>query len=222
MLKSPRMCLVLWRSLWLDNNLQECAWLFGRLSKHKSHHLRRSWIDALLLCMVFPRDGTSCCPFDQGWKYFLVPWPFVLGQGQEKNSGTQSLSPPKKPKNRVRSSKTRKYVLRQDIPVPHPVPDFDRLSCGKIWSLSRCPFSWDNEGTSVPLSQKVALFRPIAQWLATVLWRHFWFPVALGIYSICLYSPKLFVDFKFCAKKAISGIYGLENSLKFLKKAKNF
>ena len=61
-----------------------------------------------------------------------------------------------------------------------------------------------------------------AQWLAIVLGRHFWFPVPLGIHSICLYSPKSIVEFEFCAKKAISGIYGLENSQKFLKKAKNF
>ena len=42
-----------------------------------------------------------------------------------------------------------------------PVPDFDRLSqpatsVGKILSLSHFPLSWDNEGTSVPLSRKVA------------------------------------------------------------------
>ena len=62
----------------------------------------------------------------------------------------------------------------------------------------------------------------IAQWLATVLGRHFLFPVALEIYLICLCSPKLFVEFKFCAQKAISGSYELENSQTFLKKAKNF
>ena len=61
-----------------------------------------------------------------------------------------------------------------------------------------------------------------AQWLATVLGQHFLFTAHLGIYLICLYSLKSFVEFKFCAKKAISGIYGLENSQKFLKKAKNF
>ena len=57
-----------------------------------------------------------------------------------------------------------------------------------------------------------------AQWLATVLGRHFWFPIPLGIYSICLYSPKSFVEFDICVKKAISGSYGLENSQTFLKK----
>ena len=64
--------------------------------------------------------------------------------------------------------------------------------------------------------------RPITQWLATVLGRHFLFPVPLGIYLICLHSLKSFVEFEFCAKKAISGSYGLENSQIFLKKAKNF
>ena len=43
----------------------------------------------------------------------------------------------------------------------------------------------------------------IAQWLAIVL-------------GICLYSPKSFVEFEFCAKKAISGIYWLENNQKIL------
>ena len=60
-----------------------------------------------------------------------------------------------------------------------------------------------------------------AQWLATVLGQHFWFPVPLGIYLKCLYSPKSFVEFEFFAKRVISGSYGLENSQKFLKKAKN-
>ena len=62
----------------------------------------------------------------------------------------------------------------------------------------------------------------IAQWLATVLGRHFLFPAHLGIYLICLYSLKSFLEFTFCAKKAISGSYGLENSQTFLKKTKNF
>ena len=35
-------------------------------------------------------------------------------------------------------------------------------------------------------------------------------------------SVKSFAEFEFCAKKAISGSYGLENSPKFLKNAKNF
>ena len=61
-----------------------------------------------------------------------------------------------------------------------------------------------------------------AQWLATVLGRHFLFPAHLGIYLVCLYSLKSFVEFKFCAKKAISGSYGLENSQKILKKVENF
>ena len=61
-----------------------------------------------------------------------------------------------------------------------------------------------------------------AQWLATVLGRHYLFPVPLGIYLICLHSLKSFVEFEFCAKKAISGSYGLENSQIFLKKVKNF
>ena len=44
-------------------------------------------------------------------------------------------------------------------PVKNPVP-----SRGKILSLSRCPvvpLSRDNEGSSVLLSQKVALSRPV-------------------------------------------------------------
>ena len=65
-----------------------------------------------------------------------------------------------------------------------------------------------------------ALLHYTAQWLATVLGRHFLFPAHLGIYLICLYSLKSFVEFKFCAKKAISGSYGVENSQKSLKIAK--
>ena len=37
-------------------------------------------------------------------------------------------------------------------PVPHPIPDFDRLSR-------------DNDGTSVPLSQKVVLSHPVMETL---------------------------------------------------------
>ena len=61
----------------------------------------------------------------------------------------------------------------------------------------------------------------IAQWLAIVLGRHFKLPVLLGIYLICQYSPKSIVEFEFCAIKAISGSYGIENSQNFLKIAKN-
>ena len=61
-----------------------------------------------------------------------------------------------------------------------------------------------------------------AQWLAIVLRRHFQFPIPLGIDLICLFSPKLIAEFKFCAKKPISGSYGVENSQKFLKIAKKF
>ena len=71
------------------------------------------------------------------------------------------------------------------------------------------------------LSARIEILH-IAQWLATVLGRHYLFPVPLGIYLICLHSLKSFVEFEFCAKKAISGSYGLENSQNFLKKAKNF
>jgi hypothetical protein len=39
---------------------------------------------------------------------------------------------------------------------------------------------------------------------------------------MCLSSVKSFTEFEFCAEKAISGSYGLENSQKILKKAKNF
>ena len=44
----------------------------------------------------------------------------------------------------------------------------------------------------------------------------------LVIDLICLYCLKSFVEFEYCAKKAISGSYGVENSRKFLKKAKKF
>jgi hypothetical protein len=50
----------------------------------------------------------------------------------------------------------------------------------------------------------------------------FQFPIPLGIDSICPYSPKLIVEFKFCAKKPISGSFGVENSQKYLKIAKKF
>ena len=43
-------------------------------------------------------------------------------------------------------------------------------------------------------------------------------PVDPEIGLICLSSVKSFAEFEFCAKKAISGRYGLENSQKFLKK----
>jgi len=35
-------------------------------------------------------------------------------------------------------------------------------------------------------------------------------------------SVKSFAEFEFCAKKAISGSYGLQNSQKFLKKSQVF
>ena len=62
---------------------------------------------------------------------------------------------------------------------------------------------------------------PTSQWLAIVLVRHFLFPVPLGNDLMSLYNPKSIVEFKFCAIKAISGSYGVENSQNFLKKAKN-
>ena len=55
-------------------------------------------------------------------------------------------------------------------------------------------------------------------------------PISLGIYLICLYSPKLIAEFEFCAKKGITGSFVVENSQKkilkipkkkFLKKEKN-
>ena len=61
-----------------------------------------------------------------------------------------------------------------------------------------------------------------AQWLSIVLGRHFKVPVLLWIYLIYQYSPKSIVESKFCAKKAISGSYGAENSQNSLKIAKNF
>ena len=64
----------------------------------------------------------------------------------------------------------------------------------------------------------------ISQWLALVLGHSSPFnsPVDPEIDLICLSSVKSFAEFEFCAKKAISGSYGLENSQKFLKKVKNF
>ena len=68
--------------------------------------------------------------------------------------------------------------------------------------------------------QKVAIFDDTqysAQWLSIVLGRHFKVPVLLGISLIRQYSPKSTLEFKFCAKRAISGSYGAENSQNFQK-----
>ena len=67
---------------------------------------------------------------------------------------------------------------------------------------------------------KIDKRRAQSKWLAIVLGRHFKVPVLLGIF-ICQYSPKSIVEFELCAKKAISGSYGIENSQNFLKVAKN-
>ena len=88
-----------------------------------------------------------------------------------------------------------------------------------LWKFlcSEFCFSW-----RTVMVRKYVYFSDIAQWLAIVLRRHFQFPIPLGIDLICLYSPKLIAEFEFCAKKAISGSYGVENSQTFLKIAKEF
>ena len=47
-------------------------------------------------------------------------------------------------------------------PIPRPVPHFDRLSRSVPWQdFELVLLSRDNEGTSIPLSRKIALSRPV-------------------------------------------------------------
>ena len=125
----------------------------------------------------FPRDGTSrdkpgrevplsFCP---GTKTnFLSRCPFAPGQGQEQMSWDKNLCPGTNFKKM-----TRFPVLERHFPVlEHPfllcsVPVFGYQGPSHPEPLTRflacpvVPLSRDNEGTSVPLSHKVAMSHPV-------------------------------------------------------------
>ena len=57
-----------------------------------------------------------------------------------------------------------------DCPVPRPVQMLTGCSSpscpmSRFWACPVVPLSGDNDGTSVPLSQKVALSRPVGLWV---------------------------------------------------------
>ena len=122
------------------------------------------------------RDGTSNCPYVPGERNFLLPVPFLQGQGQEQKSHykylliwfnwklfreNDQISCFKTSFSYFRTSFSALFrFVSQDKkgeavkiwypPVLRPVPDFDRLS-KPVPSL--VPLSRDNKGTSVLLSK---------------------------------------------------------------------
>ena len=66
---------------------------------------------------MFPRDGTSCCPFVPGQKKYMSWCPFVPGQGQKQKSQDKMNFKKKSIKDQISCFRTSPSCFRTSFPV---------------------------------------------------------------------------------------------------------
>ena len=131
--------------------------------------------------------GRPIVPLSRKKTKSLSPYPFVLGQGQEQKSQDKLLCLGRS-RDKIITSLAKKEVKNCQKKCLSKVVIFSLiflLSHGtgqtlkilarpgaRFWACPVVLLSRDNEGTSVPLSQKVALFCPVGNIKRAFLHRH--------------------------------------------------